>query len=50
MVGITNRAFRTLLEEAGAPDYAFSEMASAEAFISHAQYEAFYTDARPAPS
>ena len=49
MVGITNRAFRTLLEEAGAPDYAFSEMASAEAFISHAQYEAFYTDARPSP-
>ncbi|HWR10192.1 MAG TPA: tRNA-dihydrouridine synthase family protein [Rectinemataceae bacterium] len=47
MVGITNRAFRTLLDELGAPDYAFTEMASAEAFTSHAQYEAFYTDARP---
>ena len=49
MVGITNRAFRTLLDELGAPDYAFTEMASAEAFTSHAQYEAFYTDARPSP-
>lgn len=49
MVGITNRAFRTLLDELGGPDYAFTEMASAEAFISHAQYEAFYTDARPSP-
>ena len=49
MVGITNRAFRTLLDEVGRPDYAFTEMASAEAFISHAQYEAFYTDARPSP-
>lgn len=49
MVGITNRAFRTLLDELGGPDYAFTEMASAEAFFSHAQYEAFYTDARPSP-
>jgi tRNA-dihydrouridine synthase B len=49
MVGITNRAFRTLLDETGGPDYAFTEMASAEAFTSHAQYEAFYTDARPSP-
>ncbi len=49
MVGITNRAFRTLLDELGGPDYAFTEMASAEAFSSHAQYEAVYTDARPSP-
>ena len=49
MVGITNRAFRTLVDELGGPDYAFTEMASAEAFYSHAQYEAFYTDARPSP-
>jgi len=49
MVGITNRAFRTLVHELGGPDYAFTEMASAEAFYSHAQYEAFYTDARPSP-
>jgi len=49
MVGITNRAFRTLLDELGGPDYAFTEMASAEAFISHAQFEAFYTDAGPLP-
>ena len=49
MVGITNRAFRTLLNELGGPDYAFTEMASAEAFISHAQFEAFYTDAGPLP-
>lgn len=50
MVGITNRAFRTLLSEIGAPDYAFTEMASAEAFTSRAQYEECYTDARPTPS
>jgi len=49
MVGITNRAFRTLLDELGGPDYAFTEMASAEAFFSHAQFEAFYTDAGPLP-
>ena len=49
MVGITNRAFRTLLDELGGPDYAFTEMASAEAFIAHAQFEAFYTDAGPLP-
>ena len=49
MVGITNRAFRTLLNELGGPDYAFTEMASAEAFFSHAQFEAFYTDAGPLP-
>lgn len=47
MVGITNRAFRTLLDELGGPDYAFTEMASAEAFVSHAQFEAYYTDAGP---
>jgi tRNA-dihydrouridine synthase B len=49
MVGITNRAFRTLVSELGAPDYAFTEMASAEAFASRAQFEEYYTDARPSP-
>jgi tRNA-dihydrouridine synthase len=47
MVGITNRAFRTLLAELGPPDYAFTEMASAEAFVANAQFEEFYTDPRP---
>jgi len=50
MVGITNRAFRTLLSEIGPPDYAFTEMASAEAFVSRSQYEECYTDAQPSPS
>lgn len=49
MVGLTNRAFRTLVAELGAPDYAFTEMASAEAFVAHAQYEAVYTDPQPSP-
>jgi len=49
MVGITNRAFRTLLSEIGPPDYAFTEMASAEAFVSRAQYEECYTDTQPSP-
>lgn len=49
MVGITNRAFRTLVHEIGAPDYYFTEMASAEAFVSHAIFEKDYTDARPEP-
>ncbi|MDD3981254.1 MAG: tRNA-dihydrouridine synthase family protein [Spirochaetales bacterium] len=49
MVGITNRAFRTLLEELGGPDYAFTEMASAEAYISNAPFESVYTDPRPRP-
>jgi tRNA-dihydrouridine synthase len=47
MVGITNRAFRTLLTELGSPDYAFTEMASAEAFVANAQFEEYYTDPRP---
>ncbi len=50
MVGITNRAFRTLLDELGGPDYAFTEMASAEAYISNAPFEADYTDPRPNPA
>ena len=50
MVGITNRAFRTLVAELGGPDRYVTEMASAEAFSSHAQYEDCYTDARPSPS
>lgn len=50
MVGITNRAFRTLVAELGEPDWCWTEMASAEAFISHAQYEEAYTDARPFPA
>ncbi len=49
MVGISNRAFRTLIRETGAPDFCFTEMASAEAFISGAQYEDYYTDPRPEP-
>lgn len=50
MVGITNRAFRTLVAELGGPDRYVTEMASAEAFSSHAQYEDCYTDARPSPT
>ena len=50
MVGITNRAFRTLVSELGGPDRYVTEMASAEAFSSHAQYEECYTDARPSPA
>jgi tRNA-dihydrouridine synthase len=47
MVGITNRAFRTLVAELGEPDFLFTEMASAEAFVARAQYEEDYTDPRP---
>ncbi|MCE1206367.1 MAG: tRNA-dihydrouridine synthase family protein [Spirochaetia bacterium] len=50
MVGITNRAFRTLIAEIGAPDYFFTEMASAEAFCARAQYEEVYTDPLPDPA
>lgn len=50
MVGITNRAFRTLVSELGAPDHAFTEMASAEAFTSGALYEDVYTDPLPDPA
>lgn len=49
MVGITNRAFRTLLGELGGPDYAFTEMASAEAYVSRAPFESVYTDSKPRP-
>ena len=50
MVGITNRAFRTLVSELGEPDYFFTEMASAEAFVARAQYEEYYTDPQPKPA
>lgn len=50
MVGITNRAFRTLIAEIGATDYFFTEMASAEAYCARAQYEEVYTDTLPEPS
>ena len=50
MVGITNRAFRSLLAETGRPDYAFTEMASAEAYTSHAKFESVYTDTMPSPA
>lgn len=49
MVGITNRAFRTLVAELGEPGHFFTEMASAEAFAARAQYEEDYTDPRPLP-
>jgi tRNA-dihydrouridine synthase len=49
MVGITNRAFRGLIFELGAPAFCFTEMASAEAYVANAHYEAEYTDAWPAP-
>jgi tRNA-dihydrouridine synthase len=50
MVGITNRAFRSLLAETGGPDFAFTEMASAEAYISHTKFESVYTDTMPSPA
>ncbi|HEY9054846.1 MAG TPA: tRNA-dihydrouridine synthase, partial [Rectinemataceae bacterium] len=49
MVGITNRAFRTLVDELGPPDWAFTEMASAEAFLANAANEETYTDPSPHP-
>lgn len=49
MVGITNRAFRSLIAEIGAPDYFFTEMASAEAFCARAQFEEVFTDPLPDP-
>ncbi len=49
MVGITNRAFRTLVDELGAPDWYWTEMASAEALVAEARYEESYTDAGPCP-
>jgi len=49
MVGITNRAFRTLIDELGAADWYWTEMASAEAFAAKARYEESYTDAGPCP-
>lgn len=49
MVGITNRAFRRLVFELGGAGWYFTEMASAEAFSSHALYEDIYTDPSPEP-
>ncbi|MEN6400056.1 MAG: tRNA-dihydrouridine synthase family protein [Rectinema sp.] len=49
MVGITNRAFRTLVDELGAPDWYWTEMASAEALVAKARYEESYTDPGPCP-
>jgi tRNA-dihydrouridine synthase len=49
MVGITNRAFRTLVDELGAPDWYWTEMASAEAFVAQARYEESYTNVGPCP-
>jgi len=49
MVGITNRAFRTLVCELGAPDWFVTEMASAEAFLSGGRNESIYLDPSPRP-
>lgn len=49
MVGITNRAFRTLVYELGAPDWFMTEMASAEAFLSGGRNESIYLDPSPSP-
>lgn len=50
MVGITNRAFRTLLFELGGPDWYMTEMASAEAFLAGGRHEAVYLDPSPEPA
>ena len=49
MVGITNRAFRTLVDELGGPDWYMTEMASAEALLSGGRNEAIYLDPSPIP-
>lgn len=49
MVGITNRAFRTLVQELGSPDFYMTEMASAEALISGGRNESIYLDPNPCP-
>lgn len=50
MVGITNRAFRTLVHEQGDPDWYMTEMASAEALLSGGRNESIYLDPSPCPS
>lgn len=50
MVGITNRAFRTLIREQGEPDWYMTEMASAEALLAGGRNEAIYLDPSPNPS
>ncbi len=50
MVGITNRAFRMLIHELGAPDWYMTEMASAEALLSGGRNEAIYLDPSPCPA
>ncbi|MEN6499200.1 MAG: tRNA-dihydrouridine synthase family protein [Rectinema sp.] len=50
MVGITNRAFRTLVQELGGADWYTTEMASAEAFLAGGRNEAVYLDPAPCPS
>ncbi len=49
MVGITNRAFRTLIHELGEADWYMTEMASAEALLSGGRNEAIYLDPSPCP-
>jgi len=50
MVGITNRAFRTLVQELGGPDWYMTEMASAESLLSGGRNEAIYLDPSPLPA
>jgi tRNA-dihydrouridine synthase len=50
MVGITNRAFRTLVHELGDADWYTTEMASAEAFLAGGRNEAVYLDPAPYPA
>lgn len=50
MVGITDRAFRSLVAELSPPDYAFTEMAGVEGFITGSAEDAIYTDPRPDPA
>ncbi|MGB4572808.1 MAG: tRNA-dihydrouridine synthase family protein [Rectinemataceae bacterium] len=49
MVGISNRAFRTLVSELGPPDYAFTEMAGVEGFLSGGPEDPIYIDTAPDP-
>ncbi len=49
MVGITDRAFRTLVAELGTPDWSFTEMAGVEGFIAGSAEDEVYTDPGPDP-
>lgn len=49
MVGITNRAFRSLVAELGAPDWSFTEMAGVEGFLEGRPDDAAYIDPGPDP-